>query len=143
MTSFQRSVVLFFELALIVILLLTPISANNVVYRAISKRDKGNGRTTFYDVGTGACGETHTNDELVFALPASMFDPSPNGNPNLNPNCGRTAIVSRKVGRVTKKVKVTCVDRCVGCKYGDIDLSPKIAKLGEGRVEVTIDFQCD
>ncbi|RHZ82429.1 hypothetical protein Glove_109g144 [Diversispora epigaea] len=174
MISFQKSAVLFFALALVIILLLAPASAVNVVYRAISKRGEGyrnkldapakldspanlvngkwkgcaKGKASYYNVGLGACGITSNDNDLIFAMPAGMFDQAtPNGNPNLNPNCGRTAIVSRKVNGITKNVNVTCVDRCVGCKFGDIDLSPaafnEIACLEEGRVDVTIYFQDD
>src|SRR3954453_1106872 len=92
-----------------------------------------NGDATFFYTGVGACGKKNKNSDLIFALPAKMFDPSPNGNPNLNKNCGRRA----KVTRGKKSVIVTCVDRCAGCKPGDIDLSPsafdKIGKRDEGR----------
>ncbi|CAI2173237.1 5574_t:CDS:1 [Funneliformis geosporum] len=98
------------------------------------------GDGTFFDTGLGACGRVNNNAELIFALSAEMFDPSPGGNPNLNPNCGRLANVMRG----DKSVTVMCVDRCVGCKSGDIDLSPtafnQIATPQEGRVQVTWQF---
>ncbi|RHZ81888.1 hypothetical protein Glove_117g328 [Diversispora epigaea] len=166
MISFQKSAVLFFALALAVMFMLETASAG-VIYRAIAKRDyedsdsdpdletsaklingvfkgKTEGDATFYGVGLGACGFTNTNDEMIFAMPAVMFDPSPNGNPYQNPNCGKEAIVTRRVGGVKKRVRVICVDRCVGCKYGDIDLSPAafnmIASPDEGRVKVEVRF---
>jgi expansin (peptidoglycan-binding protein) len=99
-----------------------------------------NGDATFFYTGVGACGKKNSNSDFIFALPARMFDPSPGGNPNRNRNCGRKA----KVTRGKKSVTVTCVDRCAGCKPGDIDLSPaafnKIAKPEEGRVKVTWNF---
>lgn len=93
------------------------------------------GDATFFYTGLGACGKTNKNSELVFALPAKMFDPSPGGNPNKNPNCGRRA----KVTFGNKSVTVKCVDRCAGCKPGDIDLSPaafdKLADRKRGRIK--------
>ncbi|GBB84422.1 hypothetical protein RclHR1_01100014 [Rhizophagus clarus] len=98
------------------------------------------GDATFFYTGLGACGKVNKNSELIFALPAPMFDPSPRNNPNLNPNCGKLA----KVTRGKKSVIVKCVDRCSACKSGDIDLSPaafdKIANRNEGRVPVTWKF---
>ncbi|RHZ82892.1 hypothetical protein Glove_103g75 [Diversispora epigaea] len=159
MISFQKSAVLFFALALAVIFMLETASAG-VIYRTIVKREgnldfpaqkingvwKGTvgGETTFYDIGLGACGTYNTNSEFVCAMPFEMFDPSPNGNPNLNPNCGKEVIVSRKVGGVVKSVRVICVDRCAGCKFGDIDLSPAafniIATPAEGRVLTNVTY---
>ncbi|CAG8587246.1 3130_t:CDS:2 [Acaulospora morrowiae] len=96
-----------------------------------------NGDATFYDVGLGACGITSQNTQFVCAIPQSQFDPSPNGNPNLNPHCGRQVQVTRG----SKSVVVTVVDRCVGCGFNDIDLSPtafdQIADPAEGRVKVS------
>ncbi|CAB4418412.1 unnamed protein product [Rhizophagus irregularis] len=98
------------------------------------------GDATFYYTGLGACGTTNKNSELVFALPAKNFDPSPGGNPNKNKNCGRRA----KVKFGSKSVIVRCVDRCAGCKPGDIDLSPaafdKLADRKRGRILVTWEF---
>ena len=99
------------------------------------------GDATFDDFGLGACGRTNKNTDLVFSLPASMFDPStPGGNPNLNKMCGRKA----RVARGSKSVVVTLVDRCPTCKRGDVDLSPtafkKLDSVNEGRVKVTWKF---
>jgi hypothetical protein len=120
-------------------LLVDPIDAT------LRHRSSGgwDGDAMFYDPGLGACGVTSSSSDLVFALPASEFDPSPGGNPNHNHNCGRRAEVTRD-GR--SMVTVTVVDRCAGCAYGDIDLSPTaFQQLGgsersEGRVKVTWSF---
>ena len=81
----------------------------------------GSGRFTYYTPGLGACGQTHSEADLVVALNAAEFDPStPNGNPNNNPLCGRK-IRAHYNG---KSVDVTLVDRCPGCGSGDLDLSP-------------------
>lgn len=57
---------------------------------------------------------------------------------NGNPNCARKAWVTVK-GRT---VEVRVVDKCGGCKYEDIDLSPAAFKalgldLGVGRIKGT------
>jgi predicted RNA-binding Zn-ribbon protein involved in translation (DUF1610 family) len=171
MISFQKSAVLLFVLALVV-LMLAPESANSAVFRAVNKRKvkgvktpknpynppnnpsnnttpsgpaqlvggvwkgKNQGEATFFSIGLGACGKYNTDNDMVCAIPHGMFDPSPNGNPNLNPNCGKQMIVCRGERCVT----VTIVDRCEACVPGDVDLSPKafglIAKPEEGRVKV-------
>lgn len=100
---------------------------------------------TAFHPGRGACGQTNKDTDLVFALPASQFDPSPGGNPNHNKNCGRRArVTSGEAARTDRSVVVTVVDRCAGCAYGDIDLSPaafnQIADPDEGRVRVTWQF---
>ncbi|CCC09605.1 hypothetical protein SMACR_03636 [Sordaria macrospora] len=78
-------------------------------------------RITWYNTGLGACG-TYSNDgQLVVALNAPQFDPSmPNRNPNRNSLCGRNIRVNANGRSVTVKL----VDRCAGCPYGGLDLSP-------------------
>lgn len=97
------------------------------------------GEATFYDPDLGACGTSNSGSEMVAAISQSLFDlTTPNGNPNKNPVCGRKARCSVKGG---KEFIVTIVDRCVGCAFGDIDLSPAAfrasgAQESEGRVKV-------
>ena len=78
--------------------------------------------------------------DFIFALSKSMFDPSPGGNPNKNPNCGRKVIVNRGANSVL----VTCEDRCDGCKSGEINLSSvafdRIVNEVVGRVKVSWEF---
>jgi hypothetical protein len=84
------------------------------------------GSMTWYTPGLGACGQTNSESELVCAMSASLYDAqSP---------CGKSIKISGPAGSVTVKV----VDRCVGCAYDDIDLSPAafekaIGGLGVGR----------
>ncbi|RHZ82493.1 hypothetical protein Glove_109g279 [Diversispora epigaea] len=94
------------------------------------------GDVTWYNVGLGACGKYNNDKELIAAIPGPQFDPyTPNGNPNRNSKCGK----SIKITRGSKYVIVKLMDRCGGCKSGDIDLSPaafkKIGSLGEGRLK--------
>jgi hypothetical protein len=150
MLSIKKPTFLFLALALVIVLtfdsILIPVSAGN--FRRIPSRKRNettdglchgtfSGQATFYEIGLGACGEQNTNDQLVAALPHSMFDPSPNGNPNLNKNCFRYATV--RYG--AKSVVVKIVDRCEGCEYGDIDLSPaafcQLSVPDAGRINIT------
>lgn len=65
---------------------------------------------------------------------------STSSNPNLNPLCGKKIRITHTDDRdgKLKSIDVTVVDRCVGCKATDIDLSPgmfdKLAPAEEGRV---------
>lgn len=97
------------------------------------KHHKGHtfgGEATFYDPGRGACGKRSSRDDLVVAMPASMYDSS----------CGR----SLRVRHGEASVEVVAVDRCGGCGFGDLDLSraafAKLAPLGKGRIEITWEF---
>jgi hypothetical protein len=62
------------------------------------------------------------------------------GNPNNNPLCGKKIRVVRFDERVNanRSIDVTVVDRCVGCKAVDLDMSPSafdvVANPDLGRV---------
>ncbi|CAF1383113.1 unnamed protein product [Rotaria sordida] len=81
----------------------------------------------------------HNDGEFIAALNSAQFDPStPNGNPNNNPLCNREIEVSGPRG--TARVRV--VDRCPGCPYGGLDLSPAafqriVGDLSQGVGQVT------
>ncbi|KAF8994190.1 RlpA-like double-psi beta-barrel-protein domain-containing protein-containing protein [Cyathus striatus] len=104
----------------------------------VEKRSISGDVTYFYrESGLGACGIYNSNTDFIAAVSASYFDAFPGyagGNPNANPLCGRTIQVDYQ-GRVVN-VKVT--DRCVGCAYGDVDLTPsaftQLADLSVGRL---------
>ncbi|KAK4198844.1 RlpA-like double-psi beta-barrel-protein domain-containing protein-containing protein [Triangularia verruculosa] len=104
------------------------VEAREIVARA-------RGEFTWYNTGLGACGKVNNDGQLVAALNRVLFDPqTPNGNPNNNPLCGRKIRASYN----GKTVDVTVVDRCPGCKAGDLDLSPaafqRLAPLSAGRI---------
>ena len=46
---------------------------------------------TWYDVGPSACGPVNTPDQMVVAVPTTVFDgyPGAGANPNLNPICNQ------------------------------------------------------
>ncbi|CAG8510920.1 7807_t:CDS:2 [Paraglomus brasilianum] len=96
------------------------------------------GQATFYSVGLGACGKTNNDNQFVGAISAHRFGNPPN--PNNSPFCGRRVSVNGPKGSVI----ITLVDRCEGCKPGDLDLSPKafkkIASLSDGRIQITWNF---
>ncbi|CAG8445044.1 17543_t:CDS:1 [Acaulospora colombiana] len=133
MSSTYKSAFFFLALVLVITLtfdsILIPVSASPLHKRQTNtESQKGGlwygtftGQATYYSIGLGACGKQNTDQQLVAALPHSMFDPSPNGNPNLNQNCGRTATLFYG----GKSVTVTIKDECMGCEFGDMDLSRK------------------
>ncbi|KAI4275839.1 MAG: hypothetical protein LQ337_002890 [Flavoplaca oasis] len=89
------------------------------------------GEITFYDTGLGACGTTDDGlSENVFALAHGMMGEQSNG----NPFCGRRAEVTLDGKTVVGKL----VDKCMGCKGQDIDLSHKmfqaLANEDRGRI---------
>lgn len=110
---------------------------SNLLRRSPNPSFQGDG--TFYNTGLGACGETSNDEELVCALNVIQFKDL-NGNPNNSVFCGRCLEVSGPLG----SVKVKIVDKCPGCKEGDLDLSPaafkKIAKIDDGRVSISWKF---
>lgn len=94
------------------------------------------GQATYYDVGLGACGVTNTNSELIAAMNVDQFGSQSNG----NPICGKQATLYYQ----GKSVTVTVQDKCPGCSYGDIDLSPAafqaLADESLGRIPITWHF---
>eukprot|EP00026_Physarum_polycephalum_P023761 Phypoly_transcript_29267.p1 GENE.Phypoly_transcript_29267~~Phypoly_transcript_29267.p1 ORF type:complete len:128 (+),score=14.33 Phypoly_transcript_29267:53-385(+) len=88
------------------------------------------GQATYFYPGLGACGWTNGNNDLIAAVNAAQYSGT----------CGRYATVHGPNG----SVRVQLVDKCPGCAYGDLDLSPaafqKIAPLSAGRVSITWDF---
>jgi len=94
----------------------------------------GSGDGTYYDVGLGACGATNSDEELVCALNHDQFGEYVNG--ASSPACGACLMVTGPLG----SVKVRVVDKCPGCKNGDLDLSPaafnKIGAEVQGRIKI-------
>ncbi|KAK2814656.1 hypothetical protein FQN49_008119 [Arthroderma sp. PD_2] len=95
------------------------------------------GELTYYDPALGACGITSTTSQAVCAISKELYDAASVGpNPNANPLCG----LKLRLRRNNKSVDVTVVDRCVGCKPTDIDVSiavfEKLALVDQGRVDV-------
>lgn len=96
------------------------------------------GDLTWYDPGLGACGRTNTAKDSIVAVSHVLFDAAQTGgNPNNNPLCGKKIRVSKG----GKHVDVTVVDRCVGCKQWDLDVTSsafsKLADTGVGRTTMT------
>lgn len=93
------------------------------------------GRATYYSVGTGytACGSKHSDTEYIAALNGAQFDPyTPNGNPNKNTLCNKQAKVTGPKGSVIVKV----VDKCPGCRFGDLDLSKAAFRQAVGDLSI-------
>ncbi len=89
----------------------------------------------------GACGIVSADSDPICAVSMIIFDAAQTGsNPNANPLCGRKIRIVHFDDRVgaNRSVDVTVVDRCVGCKATDLDLSPtmfgQLADMDLGRV---------
>ncbi|CAG8541596.1 14213_t:CDS:2 [Acaulospora morrowiae] len=99
------------------------------------------GDGTFYDPGLGACGITSSSNDFIVALNKEQFDAFP-GNPNFNPFCGKQVDISFG----GKTITCTVVDRCDGCLFGSLDLSPAafqaLADPSLGRIKISWTF-CD
>jgi expansin len=89
------------------------------------------GEGTYYDAdGTGRCSfEASRGDRMVAALNGPDYAHAA--------HCGACLAVSGPAGEVVVRV----VDKCPGCKHGDLDLSreafARIAPLSAGRVRIT------
>ncbi|KAK9766317.1 hypothetical protein K7432_004693 [Basidiobolus ranarum] len=94
------------------------------------------GEGTFYAPGLGACEVTNGPSDMIAALNAPQYGNAPRG----STSCFKCATVSGPKG----SVKVKIVDKCPGCKHGDLDLSPaafnKVADEAAGRVSISWSF---
>jgi hypothetical protein len=91
------------------------------------------GDITYFNTGLGACGWWNSDSDYIAAVSASLFD-------SQRP-CGRNIRVSYGGRSVTVQV----VDRCAGCAWGDVDLTPAaftalVGSLDAGRVQGSWDW---
>jgi len=118
----------------------TPVvdtSATGSSYGACTKGDICGGDLTFYDPvmeSWGACGWHNDGlKEKVIALPVGLMGAQSNG----NPFCGRNVTIMHNGKSTTAMV----VDKCMGCKGRDIDISrcafDDLADQGVGRTTAT------
>ena len=110
-------------------------SANIHVTNNNNLQTRDSGSFTWYNTGLGACGQWNNDGDLIVAMNAAQFDANtPNGNPNNNWWCNRQIRISYQGRTVDARI----VDRCPGCAWGGLDLSPaafqRLADLGAGRV---------
>ncbi|KAF1805025.1 RlpA-like double-psi beta-barrel-protein domain-containing protein-containing protein, partial [Mucor lusitanicus] len=97
------------------------------------------GSGTYYEVGSGSCGERDTDSDLVVAVNKAQMD---NGsNPNVNPKCDKMVSITGDNGSVTARV----VDTCPACANGALDMSPTTFKrvcgdLAEGVCNISWKF---
>ena len=97
------------------------------------------GDLTYYAPGLGACGMKSSESDMIVAVSHLLFDSVQQGsNPNTNPLCGMKLRARRPDGDRSIALKV--VDRCTGCQYRDLDVSPgafrRLAEIAQGRVSV-------
>jgi hypothetical protein len=99
------------------------------------------GDITYYSPGLGACGIVSTSSDSICAVSHIIFDAaSTSSDPNSNPLCNKKIRITRYNSSIggNRSVDVTVVDRCVGCKATDLDLSlsmfDELAEEAQGRV---------
>ncbi|CAA9961756.1 hypothetical protein PTMSG1_05133 [Pyrenophora teres f. maculata] len=121
---------------------LTTGSQNNIPAKPDGATDV-TGDFTYYSTGLGACGVTNNDNDAIVSISHGRFDENMvDGNPNNNKLCGRKIRAHRIDERTGKEASIdlTIADRCVGCAYNDIDVSPvyfgKMAAHDLGRVKV-------
>lgn len=109
-------------------------SAAALAAPAVELSSRGqSGSVTYFNPGLGACGQYNGDGDYIVAVSAALFDQQ-------HP-CGRRIRVYGSSG----SVDVTVVDRCTGCSYNDLDLSPaafqgSIGDLGIGRRNANWDW---
>ncbi|KAF5518289.1 Allergen Asp f 7 [Colletotrichum aenigma] len=100
---------------------------------SLDRRGSGSGVMTWFNPSLGSCGRINGDNDMVVAISHITMDDA-GGNPNNNPNCGKTITISR--GGITKTA--TIVDKCMGCGVDHIDVSPAVfrafADLGAGKI---------
>lgn len=102
------------------------------------------GDITYFTIGRGSCGDDDSgldDSVAVVALSAELMTSSYAGNPNANPNCGKTITISANGKSTTAVVKDTCPE----CALGSIDVSEKVFNtlfggLGKGRGDCSWSF---
>jgi hypothetical protein len=103
-------------------------------FQDLEKRITHTGRGTWYYTGLGNCGWTNTNNQLVVAMPQSLYDEN-NGS-----NCGQMVHISYGGISVTAQM----VDSCPGCGPNDLDMSEatfqSLAPLSVGVIEIEWNF---
>lgn len=102
------------------ILLALPLTLAAPAGAAPELETRASGDITYFHPGLGACGNWNGDNDMIVAVSASLFDSE-------RP-CGRRMRVTGERG----SVDVTVVDRCTGCAYGDVDLSPAAFKQAVG-----------
>ncbi|ORZ40665.1 RlpA-like double-psi beta-barrel-protein domain-containing protein-containing protein, partial [Catenaria anguillulae PL171] len=85
---------------------------------------KGQGEMTYYDVGLGACEKVNSNSELVAAL--NHIDFGPSWPARSAAACFACVSLSCPDQPNKAPLKVQIVDKCPGCKSGDLDVSPVV-----------------
>ncbi|EPB87208.1 hypothetical protein HMPREF1544_06033 [Mucor circinelloides 1006PhL] len=113
------------------------IGASKLLQGVKGKLFSGSG--TYYQVGSGSCGEHDTDSELVVAVNKAQME---NGsNPNNNPKCDKMVSITGDQGTVAARV----VDTCPACANGALDMSPTTFKrvcgdLAEGVCNISWQF---
>ncbi|KAI3400846.1 hypothetical protein diail_1535 [Diaporthe ilicicola] len=112
--------------------------AQNVTeQQAVVEKRSQTGKMTYYTPGSGSCGATNTESDMVVAISTTMYGTY--ANPNSSPMCSKSASINCN----GKTIKAAIKDKCMSCGEGDIDVSPAVFKtcgpLSQGVITVTWD----
>ncbi|KAN0065759.1 hypothetical protein ACQY0O_000889 [Thecaphora frezii] len=98
---------------------------------ALEKRGKARyaGQGTYFYPGLGNCGDWNGNNDLMVAIPSSMYKGGR--------HCGKWMKICHKSKCVSAQVK----DSCPTCGWGSLDMSPRVFKalapLSKGSIGIT------
>ncbi|CDS10006.1 hypothetical protein LRAMOSA02683 [Lichtheimia ramosa] len=113
------------RIALFLALILAVLSVSAAPVSLEKRRKTYRGTGTWFVPETeggvyGACGPKENSNSMIVALNHKQY-----GNMNKKSKwCGKKIRISGPKGSVTARIN----DACPGCKYGDLDLTPKIFK---------------
>ncbi|CAO3632092.1 unnamed protein product [Mucor hiemalis] len=115
------------------------VSSAPLLNRGLSKLLNGvkgtklfSGLGTFYEVGSGSCGEFDTDSDLVVAVNKAQM--ANGANPNQNPYCDNMVYITGDKGSTSAKV----VDTCPACGDGALDMSPTVFEKVCGSLSIGV-----
>uniref|UniRef100_A0A0S1MIW2 RlpA-like protein double-psi beta-barrel domain-containing protein n=1 Tax=Phakopsora pachyrhizi TaxID=170000 RepID=A0A0S1MIW2_PHAPC len=76
------------------------------------------GKATWFIPDTGACGDKNSESDYIVAMNQAQY--------NGGSNCHKTVNIKNQANGKSVTAKVT--DKCPGCSYGSLDLSPSTFK---------------
>ncbi|KAI9608456.1 hypothetical protein H4Q26_004638 [Puccinia striiformis f. sp. tritici PST-130] len=89
----------------------TPISH---IEQSAHLQPRFSGKATYFAPGTGACGGTNSESDLIVAMNQAQYEGGS--------QCGKTVSIKNEASG--KSVQAKVVDECPGCSHGSLDLSP-------------------
>ncbi|OJA10225.1 hypothetical protein AZE42_11607 [Rhizopogon vesiculosus] len=96
--------------------LATPTPLNGTTKVSLERRTTYTGEGTWYEVGTGACGYTDTDSDLVVAVSSDIYD--------AGAYCNQWVEITNTDNGQTASGQVR--DECSSCASGSLDMSPSL-----------------